>query len=249
MLCLISSRRFLVIYSGCLTLAFVITALCGFGRNSASASFDSLTVHRINVVEPDGTVRLIIANKAEFPGQYLHNREIPRPDRRDSAGVMFFNDEGTEDGGLIYGGQRSEDGTHSSFSHLSFDQYDQDQTVDLGGSLHEGQRSSGLAIQDVPDIPITQGLVEDGVRFKMMPHGAARAAAYAALKREYPSATERGFFGRRPDGSVAVTLSDLQGHVRATLKVKPDGEPVLDFLDQNGRVTREISGTAASVGS
>jgi hypothetical protein len=75
-----------------------------------------------------------------------------------------------------------------------------------------------------------------------MPHGPARAAAYAELKRKYPAATQRGFFGRDRDGSVGVRLNDAEGHIRATLKIRPDGEPVLDFLDQNGRITKEISG-------
>jgi hypothetical protein len=64
----LSSRRFLAIYSGCLTLVFALTVLAGFARHTQSGSFDQITVHRVNVVEPDGTVRLVISDKAEFPG-------------------------------------------------------------------------------------------------------------------------------------------------------------------------------------
>jgi hypothetical protein len=239
---ILTRRGLLAVYSGCVTTALIVALLCGFNSKPENATFDSITVHRINVVEPNGTVRLILSDKAEFPGQYVHDKEVVRPDRRDSAGLMFYNDEGTEDGGLIYGGERDSNGQRSSFSHLSFDQYDQDQTVDLGGRLNDGSRSSGLAINDVPDYPITEQVIKDGIRFKSMPHGPDRAAAYAELNRKYPAGAPRAFFGRDSDGSVSVTLRAPIGHARAILKVKSNGEPVLDFLDQNGKVTREFSG-------
>ena len=62
-----ADQRFLAIYSGVLTLVFAVTVLCGFAA-LRSQSFDQLTVHRINFVEPDGTPRLIISDRAEFPG-------------------------------------------------------------------------------------------------------------------------------------------------------------------------------------
>jgi hypothetical protein len=127
-----SHPRFLVFYSASVTVAFAVAAWLSFlapvHGASKAADFDRITVHRIDVVEPDGTPRLIISDRAEYPGSFFHRREIERPDRRDAAGMLFINDEGTEDGGLIYGGE-SKAGARSSFSHLSFDQYEQDQTV------------------------------------------------------------------------------------------------------------------------
>ena len=134
----LSHPRFLVIYSAMVTAAFAATVFFGLPRalrgESKTGEFDRIRVHRIDVTEPDGTPRLIIADRAEYPGSFYHGREIERPDRRDSAGMLFINDEGTEDGGLIYGGATS-DGKRQSFSHLSFDQYEQDQTVVVGTAL------------------------------------------------------------------------------------------------------------------
>jgi hypothetical protein len=238
-----SSRRFLAIYSGCLTLVFAVTVLAGFARPwSGNASFDQITVRRMNVVEPDGTVRLVISDKAEFPGLYLHGKEIKRADRQDSAGMLFVNDEGTEDGGLIYGASKDAGNGPSSFSHLSFDQYDQDQTLVLGASLEDGKKASGVTVNDVGAYVITPEFIADAERVKAMPNGAERSAAWAKLNVKYPSAAERGFFGRQKDDSVRVSLRDTAGHVRAVLMVKADGEPALDFLDGAGKVTREISG-------
>jgi hypothetical protein len=239
---LLSSRRFLAIYSGCLTLVFAVTMLAGFARSPQSASFDQITVHRINVVEPDGTPRLIVSNKASFPGDYIHGKEVARPDRRDSAGLMFYNDEGTEDGGLIYGGKNDASGTPSSFSHLSFDQYDQDQTVDLGAGLQDGKTGSGLSIVDAGKFLMTPEFAAEAMRFKMMPHGPVRAQAYKELQARYPPSVDRAYFGSEKDKSVGVTLRDEEGRARLRMLVRPDGEPVLQFLDAAGKVTKEISG-------
>jgi hypothetical protein len=242
----LSSRRFLAVYSGCLTLVFAVTVLAGFARPWGSANFDQITVRRINVVEPDGTVRLVVSDKAEFPGLFVHGKEIARPDRSDSAGMLFVNDEGTEDGGLIYGGNKGggkDDGKGPvSYSHLSFDQYDQDQTLVFEASLQDGKRTSGVMVNDVGGYPITPEYIADVERVKAMPQGPERAAAWAKLNEKYPPGSERGFFGRQKDDSAEMSLRDVDGHVRVALTVKPNGEPALQFMDAQGKVTKEISG-------
>jgi hypothetical protein len=94
------NQRFLVIYSCALTIVLAITVLCGAAA-LRSASFDTITVHRINVVEPDGTLRMVIADRSQFPGSMFHGKEVPRPDRS-ATGMLFLDDEGTENGGLIF---------------------------------------------------------------------------------------------------------------------------------------------------
>lgn len=238
----LSSRRFLAVYSGCLTVIFLVTVLAGFAPSKRNAEFDQITVHRVNVVEPDGTVRLVISDKAEFPGLFLHRKEIARPDRTDSAGMLFVNDEGTEDGGLIYGGSKEAGKSPSSFSHLSFDQYDQDQTLVLGASLEEGKRASGVTVNDTGSYLITPEFIAEAERLKAMPHGQARANAWSTFQKKYSGDAERAFFGRQQDDSVGMSLRDAQGRVRVDLMVKPNGQPALRFLNASGAVTKEIAG-------
>ena len=91
-----SGQRLLMIYSGVLTLVFAGTMLMLMGAtsNAGRATFDQITVHRINVVEPDGTLRMVISNAANAPGSPFHNKIYPRADRK-IAGIIFMNDEGT----------------------------------------------------------------------------------------------------------------------------------------------------------
>jgi hypothetical protein len=236
--------RFLSIYSAAVTAVLAGTIYLGFVRpvNGASkvAEFDRIVVHRIDVVEPDGTPRLFLSDRAEFPGEFFRGREVARSSRRDSAGMLFINDEGTEDGGLIYGGSASS-GHPSSFSHLSFDQYEQDQTIAIGTALSHGERTAGITLNDMPERSITPQLIAEAERIKNMPHGPARAAAWANFQKGYPSGTERASLGRTADGSVALILKDAQGRTRLELSVDPAGTPLIQLLDERGRVQRTVS--------
>jgi hypothetical protein len=65
-----------------------------------SASYDTLTVQRINVVDPDGKLRLVIANGAQMPGAIIHGKTYQRS-INDVAGLVFLDVKGEETGGVV----------------------------------------------------------------------------------------------------------------------------------------------------
>jgi hypothetical protein len=67
---MVSSHSLLAVYSGALTLALAGVMLMGARKSTPNASFDQITVHRINIVEPDGTTRILLSDHAEFPGGF-----------------------------------------------------------------------------------------------------------------------------------------------------------------------------------
>ena len=103
-----------------LTLVFAVTVLCGFPR-VRNTNFGIITARGINIVEPDGTVRLTISNRADFPSAWVHKNEFPRPDRREAAGMLFMSEEGSEQGGLTWGASQLPDGTIEKHGHLSLE--------------------------------------------------------------------------------------------------------------------------------
>jgi hypothetical protein len=236
------THRFLAIYSGLLTVAFGICLYVAFDHRGDSATFDRIRVHRIDIVEPNGTPRLILSNRAAYPGSFFHGAEIRRADRQDAAGLLMMNDEGTEDGGFIWGGLTS-DGKPMNFSHLSFDQYEQDQTLSLDTSLENGKRFTGIRLNDVPNIPITPQLIEEYESVRALPEGRAKDQAMTAFARRYPASHRRAALERLEDDSVALTLSDAQGHVRLRAMVSADGQPVIELLDATGHVTKTLAAT------
>src|SRR5262249_56629978 len=96
-----------MIYSGVLTAVLAVTFLGGLGTRPQKAKFDEIDVQRINVWEPDGTLRMVISDKAHFPGLIIRGKEYPHP--RPQAGMLFFNNEGTENGGLYLAGDKVKD--------------------------------------------------------------------------------------------------------------------------------------------
>jgi hypothetical protein len=138
---------FLSIYAGLLTLIFLGGAV--YGNENRTLTADEITVQRINVVEPDGTPRLIISNHAKLPGVLVHGKEKPLD--RPQAGLIFLNDEGSEIGGLIFGGRKDKDGkVRNSGGSLSFDRYEANQVVQLRGVDDAEDHLAGLVVSDSP---------------------------------------------------------------------------------------------------
>ncbi len=141
------SQRFLTIYSGVLTLVFAVTVFSGFSIGNKPTTFDQINVHRINVVEPDGTLRMVISDHAKLPGIITRGKE--QPFARPQAGMIFYNDEGSENGGLIIGGHRNANGeVVDSGGSLSFDKYGANQIVQLIGVDDKEDRFAGLSVTD-----------------------------------------------------------------------------------------------------
>jgi len=81
-----------------------------------SASFDTLTVQRINVVDSDGKTRLIIANSDRFPGVEIGGKVYPRS-IHDTAGLLFFDTKGLETGGLVLTKLGADDVANMTFDY------------------------------------------------------------------------------------------------------------------------------------
>ena len=221
------TERVLLIYSGVLTGVLSVVLLSGSGAPRNKASFDQIDVKRINVVEPDGTIRLVISDQSHFPGLIVKGKEYAHD--RATAGMLFFNEEGTENGGLIFGGAKDKSGKVRSWGHLSFDQYMGDQVVVLDAAEQDGQRHSGIQFVDEPDIPMSE--ITDAL---MLPPAQREARLQQLFSKDKPQ--QRAYLGRRSDRSAALQLKDPQGRDRVGMAVSAEGNPSLEFLDEQGRV-------------
>src|ERR1700691_2004509 len=139
-------QRLLMIYAVVLSCVVAVLLLSGAAAPKASI-FDEITVHRINVVEPDGTLRMVISNHARLPRIIVHGKEQPYD--RPQAGMLFYNDEGSENGGLIFGGHRNAKGeVVDSGGSLSFDKYDANQIVQVAGVDDHEDQFAGVSVSD-----------------------------------------------------------------------------------------------------
>jgi hypothetical protein len=139
-------NRFLTAYAGIVTLAFAVIVVSGSSQDKRAA-FDEIDVARINVREPDGTLRMVIASHARLPGLIVHGKEQPL--ERPQAGMLFYNDEASEIGGLIFGGRKNAKGeVVDSGGSLSFDRYEANQVVQMLGVDDREDRIAGIVVSD-----------------------------------------------------------------------------------------------------
>ncbi len=140
-------QKFLLIYSSLVSTVLLCIVLIG-AKQPRTPELDELRVHRIDVVEPDGTLRMVLSNKSRLPPVIIKGQERPEMgEPRPQAGIIFYNDEGTENGGLIFGGRKNEKGeVVDSGGSLSFDKYGAGQIIQLAGVDDKDNQFAGLGI-------------------------------------------------------------------------------------------------------
>ena len=228
--------------------AIVVTALLGtislaaFRQASQKQRFTEIDVERINVVEKDGKLRMVISNRDRSIGPIYKGKPFgyaggTRP------GIIFFNDEGTENGGLTLTGKRGPDGKYRASTHMSFDQFDQDQIVVLNYSDENGNRQAGLTFSDRTDKPIIE-FVNEMDSINKLPDSPTKTEALRRFQQPIRDgvvmAAPRVFIGRDRAKASALRLYDPMGRPRLVLRVDSLGSPQLEFLDDSGRVTSRL---------
>lgn len=229
--------RLLEAWAAASSLLLVIVAVAAFARPApAPRHAGELTVERLNVVDHDGTLRLVIAGKDRMHPGVMDGVVIDRP--RPVAGLIFFNDQGDEVGGIAYSGQEK-DGARTADASMMFDQLKQDQTIGFSYAEKDGQRTAGFQVWDRSDQHLSD-LIRKLNAANALTDPAARQAAIAAARASAPKGPRRVFVGKETDRSATVSLADAEGHPRLRLRVEADGRAAIEFLDARGQVTERL---------
>jgi hypothetical protein len=220
------------------TLVFAALVAMAFTTGKGPARFTEIEVERINVVEADGRHALIIANAARLPGPIIRGQEYA-PEisggRTEASGMLFFNHEGTEAGGLTYGSAPTDDGVSAGGS-FTFDRMNQDQVVQIAYQEGGGRIFAGLQVWDRPERHI-QGLLD-----AVVAHREGRIDQAGFLERVMPEI--QGTAPRVRLGSASRTalldLNDTQGRSRIRLVVDSLDVARLEFRDEAGRIVLRL---------
>jgi hypothetical protein len=234
----ITIRRQLRVLQAYAAVTFVIAAflsVTAFTQSTATQRIDELTVQRLNVVDANGTLRFVLSNKDKMHPGVMDGVTINRP--RPVAGMLFFNDEGDEVGGLTYTG--TDDNGRRANAGIMFDQLKQDQTIGISYSENNGQRSAGLQVWDRSEQPLSD-LIRALNQANALPEGPERDAAVKAVRAKAPAGPRRLFAGKNSDKSATVALADGQGRPRLILRVAEDGASSIEFLDASGKPVQRI---------
>jgi hypothetical protein len=228
--------RVLQIYVATTTVVGTVVAVSAFRQVPRPQNMGEITVERINVVDANGTLRLVISNKDRMHPGVIGGKTVQR--QRPFAGFIFFNDQGDEAGGMTLTG-READGRRVADAGLMFDQLGQDQTIGFDYTEENGQRTAAFKVWDRPDAPLAD-LVDKINAANAIQDPAARQAALAQIRTAAPKPAQRVFVGKSRDRVASIQLADAQGHNRLALKVDGDGAASIEFLDVDGKVVRRV---------
>ena len=228
------SLRFIKVYALLMTVLFTVMAFSGFTQ-SAQKNVEEITAKRIRIVDPAGKLRVILGSNLENVNR---------------VGLLFYNEEGTESGALVYSGKRDKDGKIEAFSLLTMDQFKSDQIVVLDYD-HTGDRKRyGLTINDRPDALSAQAdeiIRELGQALKAS-RSIRKVVGRNGCTQTGISVTNSSQGDRRAPAVcwpgcgrlITRTLSDPDGKPRLRLQVDKLGKASITFLDPSGRTLRTI---------
>ncbi len=240
--------RFLEAYVVVSMLLFAVLIFIAAKTPDRKVKFDEIDAQRINILGRDGKLRLVISNNERSPGPIIGGMTMKTREGKRGAGLIFFNDQGDECGGMTWHG-KEENGKINAGGGLMFDQFNQDQTVGITYSQVNDQRTSGLRVWERSLTPMA-AFAKKVNDIELMKDGPAKTEAMKRLRAEAVASgmggAERVFVGRNTKDAATVSLADPKGKPRLLLSVDGAGTPSLEFLDEDGKVIYRLPNDSAT---
>lgn len=221
---------FLKVYSGLLTVVLLGTIIYVLSQSKKEESFKEITVERINVVESNGNLKLVISNSERQHNGVVNGKALPERERQ--AGLIFFNSVGDECGGLVYDGNEKEAGMV-----LSVDKFRDDQVMQLQyiEDTENDVRKYGIQFWDYPK---EDGFDERNEAFeklqKIEDHD-EKTIAYQKMKQNGLLPEDRMFVGKKMNKDVGLFINDTNGKPRIRIYIDADNNPKIELLDEEGK--------------
>jgi hypothetical protein len=224
--------RYLKWYAIISSLLVSIFLLSAFRKSGTGGIIESLRAEKIEIVEADGTVKLSLFNKKHLPTAVIDGRKLTR-EGGGEAGLMFYNEEGEECGGLIYNGAKG-----NNEASLTFDKYKQDQVLQLVYQQDKGLK--GMIVSDRPDHSLAE-------TFDKMQNIGKKISNNTEHRKALTQVAADGLFGsqRLVVGQTGKTtglfIYDTNGHKRLEMTVNEKNEPVIVFYSEKEEPVKTIS--------
>ncbi len=184
-----------------------------------------LNVEKLNICEPDGQIKMTLFNSQNIPSLIIEGEDILPGHRTNDgiSGAMFYNNEGDECGGFIYGSQLDENGNVSMGMSLTFDQYKQDQVFQLLLQQEGENRQYGISMFDRPNKHIKESM--DLIK---RINTETDKDVQSKLHKEYLKGNaKRLFLGKDFDGIMKLALYNKKGKESIKLFIDDDDNPII----------------------
>lgn len=231
-----SKVKFLTHYATFMTIIMVSFFLFSFKKFKDIENFDEINVKRINIIENDGTIRMVLSNREkQHPGR-MDGKDWEKRER--PSGLIFFNDEGDECGGLIYQTKATKDGLISGMS-ITMDRYKDDQVLQLSNqeTVVNGKIMSqrGIHINDFPADSHIEKRKEMLVEAQKIADPKERNKKINAIFDEYGDKNLL-FLGKTKGNSQGLFLSDAKGQPKMMIYVDEQGNPKIQTFNSKGEM-------------
>jgi len=211
----------------------IVVLLTAF-NNQNSKKFEEIDVERINIVEKDGKLKMVISNQERQPLAITNG--VKMTGRGKAPGIILYNSEGDECGGFLFSGDKNEAG-----QILTFDQYKQDQIMSL--QYNEAVRNNtkerlyGLAISNRPDTITLDQIYTKRQIIMAMKDEKLRQSELERLDNSGVYGYNRLFVGKAWNDNYGMYLNDDKGRKRARFYIDKNNNAKLEFYDEKGNVS------------
>jgi hypothetical protein len=230
---LLKQVRNLRIYNLALTTVLIAFTFLSFRENNANKKFKEIDVERINIVEKDGKLKMVISNQERQPLAITNG--VKMTGRGKAPGIIIYNSEGDECGGFLFSGDKNEAG-----QILTFDQYKQDQIMSLQYNEttrnNKKERLYGLAISSRSDTITLDQIYNKRQAILTIKDEKLRQIEIEKLDNSGVYGNNRLFVGKAWNDNYGMYLNDEKGRKKARFFIDKNNNAKLEFYDENGEV-------------
>ena len=229
--------NFLMTYAIVSTLFIAFFALTGFGKKDTKERFDELVVKKITVVGEDNLPRMVLSNEDRQHSGRMNGKEWAKRER--PAGIIFFNNQGDECGGLVYQ-TKNKNGNIISGMSFTMDNYKDDQVLQILNDEYysaDGKAfiERGISINQFPpgtNIDDRNAKLEE---LNKISDEKERRTKIRELMQEEGS-VNRLFIGKTKGNSSGLFLSGPDGKPKMMIYVDDKGDPKIQTFNEKGEI-------------
>ena len=228
--------NFLIGYAMLSTLLIAFLGFSSFDKKEKIETLDELVVKKITVIGENNLPRMVLSNETRQHSGRMNGKDWPKRER--PSGIIFFNNDGDECGGLVFQ-KKEKAGKIISGMSFTMDNYKDDQVLQI---LNEEYYANGKSI------------IERGISINQFPDGTdidVRNAKLEALKNildekerrqkirelmQNEGAVNRLFIGKTKGNSSGLFLSGPDGKPKMMIYVDEKGNPKIQTLNDKGEV-------------
>ncbi len=167
----------------------VLVMLASAYTKSSQATFDEITAQRLNIVEADGTRRVLVTSSGRAPGPIINGKEGKR--KFSVGGMILYDRKGNEQGGIAMSDSTDSPRNTTAMNMLD---YEKSEAVGMFRTIDAaGQASAGIILNDAPP---PSASMRDSITVN---RGRIRL--------------------QNPDQNAEILLSDKEGRTRIQLRV------------------------------